>query len=224
MKRLVFIFCLFFSLTAHGIKFERGGKKYTATNGLIFVKVGCDKLDDGYLYRRAMKEFKLFKKQYKRRTIKKHLKRVVFCSELSLGLYFGAKGSYNVKNKTLFIEVNYRSNATEYLLHHEFSSLLLHSNPNSKSLKKQWTSNNLVGYKPFFAQKYGKNQWKEKHEALRMRGFLYPYSRTNFENDFNVMAAYFKADYLRKDLKKAANDYSRINNKFFILKKFYENY
>jgi len=134
------------------------------------------------------------------------------------------RSGLGLKNKTLFIEVSYRSNDTEYLLHHEFSSLLLHSNPNSKSLKKQWTSNNLVGYNPFFAQKYGKNQWKEKHEALRMRGFLYPYSRTNFENDFNVMAAYFKADYLRKDLKKAANDYFRINNKFFILKKFYENY
>ena len=222
MKRLILIFCLLFSLPAHGVKFERAGGNYFSTNGELVAPVRCLKLRNSFLYSRAKREYRVFKKLYKRKTLKKYLKRVVFCSELWLGPVREARGTYNVKNNTVFIEVNYKSNDTLYLLNHEFSSILLLKHKELKEFKKEWVSNNVGNYKPLFDERYGDNQWRLTHAELRMRGFLYPYSRTDFENDFNVMAAYYKSDYLRSRLLKAARNYSRIKNKFNLLKKFYK--
>ena len=224
MKNIILVTCLLFSLPLGAVQFERGGRRYTAANTEFKYPVRCLKLTNTTLYQRSKREYKLFEKSYKKSTIKKYLKKVVFCKYLALDNVWSVRGTYNLNKKTLFIEVDYATNDTEYLLHHEFSSILLLSNHKLRDIRQKWITNNVVYYKPLYHMTSGKSGYKGNFPLLRMKGFLYPYSRTNFENDFNVMAAYYKADYLRRDLHKAAKNYSRINNKFLLIKNFYNKF
>lgn len=224
MKRLVLFFCLFFTLPVHAVQLELGEGNYTAGNDIIKEKLQCVKLKDASLYKRAKIKYKSFAKLYKKKTLEKYLRKVVFCHNLALGSFWQVRGSYNLDKKILFIQVDRKSNDTKYILHHEFSSILLNLHPKLNKFREKWISNNSVYYKPLYHMTSGKSGYRGNFPMLRMQGFLYPYSRTNFENDFNVMAAFYKSDYLRHKLDQAANNYSKINNKFLLIKEFYRDF
>ena len=62
----------------------------------------------------------------------------------------------------------------------------------------------------------------EEVNTYQRRGFIVPYAQTNFENDFNMTAAYLKTSSLQNNTKKAMR-FNRLNKKFKLVKQFYKN-
>lgn len=77
---------------------------------------------------------------------------------------------------------------TERTFHHEFSSILLRNHPDYE-MEMRWKklSPALLGGSSAYAVKTGYNS-VEYDTALMEKGYLAPYSLSNWENDFNMYA------------------------------------
>ena len=127
------------------------------------------------------------------------------------------RGTYSLKNKTIWLEVDSHRD-TLFILHHEFSSLLMFGY--KKPDKDKWLKYNHGDY----IKSWQKQKWDwQPNKALRKKGFLYGYSQQSFEDDFNVMSALYLAGIpnYSKMLKNASKFYN-INEKLKIIKNYYK--
>jgi len=163
-------------------------------------------------------EAKGFLRKYKKSVLKEKLNKIVGCGKLQRGPYSWYRGTYVEDNKTIYVELEGGVDDTEYVLHHEFSSLLLwYSEKTTRAeLEENWTrwSNRTYNLD------HGKSDWIIK-PRLQRDGFLYEYCLSSFENDFNTMATYYMSGYLRSNLEYARKKHRRINKKFKLLREFY---
>ena len=88
--------------------------------------------------------------------------------------------------------------------------------------KKWFRGTYNLNKKIIYLEQKSKSMWNSKNKKLRSNGFLYPYCKTNFENDFNVISAFYKSSYLKSTIDKASKKYRLINKKYNIVKNFYE--
>ena len=159
----------------------------------------------------------LFLNKYKSKIIKKYLNKIVLCNKLSRYGLSWIRGTYDIDKKIIFLEID-EHNDTLYLLHHEFSSILLLSLKGLNTNK--WKSYNKEGYIENW--RHINMNWKVD-SRLQEKGFLFPYSQQSLEDDFNVMAGFYLPNVFsyNQDLKDARKHY-RINEKYLLLKDFYK--
>ena len=161
-----------------------------------------------------------FLKKYPKRLIRKTLKNIYFCRGLS---FYGIKrfaGAY-YGNK-IWGEQRKRGSSREFyekMLHHEYSSVLLKKHK-YKFPKKRWLRISGSGY-------YGGDftcplggAWHHTR-AMRQDGFLYCYSKTNFENDFNVLAESYLHTGGERMMQGATRNYPNLRAKLEIIKDYY---
>lgn len=186
------------------------------TNDYIHINVKCS-IPSNRLKSSKNREIKTFLSHYRKDFIKNNLKKIVVCKELSrfdLSFY---RGTYDNGSKTIFVEVgNGELNDTEYVLHHELSSLVWYSKMNNY-LRNRWNSNSNFIYE---LDNNISSDWTTDEKGQEA-GALYRYCKTTPENDFNVVAAFYIADYLRPLTIMAAKKHKRINNKLQIIKEVY---
>jgi hypothetical protein len=158
-----------------------------------------------------------FTDKYKAATIKNNLKQIRFCGELLLFGENWAAGTYDFKKKIIYVKTK-KPYQQEYVLHHEFSSILLKSvRPRQKiKLLMGFKRNSIGGYRDF----RDKNWMVRSHSFLK-KGYIVPYAQTCFENDFNMMAAYYKTSFFQEQMMES-NAYPRIHNKYKIIERFYK--
>jgi len=220
MKKLLLIFFTLYSIPAHSTDIYRSGnEKYIAHDTCEAHVVTC-KSPSRRLFKQNQIKIKQFIGLYNKTTINKHLTRVVICRDLRINGHKWVRGTYNIKTKTVFVEVDRQTDDTEYVFHHEFSSVLLLKNKNFLKIKKHWLSLNKNSYSGSWGPSSNTN-WNSENKNLRTKGFLFPYSTTSFENDFNVMAAFYKSRMLKYRLYKASKKYKLIGGKYKIIKKFF---
>ena len=162
---------------------------------------------------RFLKETTIFLKKYPKRLIRKTLRDIYFCRELS---FYGNKrfaGAYSMKKIWIQSQGNY-----EWGLHHEYSSILLKK---YKFPKKRWLRiNGSRYYGGDFTCPSG-GAWHHTR-AMRQDGFFFCYSKTNFENDFNVLVAWYLCDRGEETLYEATSNYPKLHAKLEILKDYYK--
>ena len=221
MKKFIFIFCFLFSIPAHSFQTIRAQNiSYSSTIQQINYTVTC-KRPSSSLFNSKKQNVRLFANKYKKKTLDKYLHRVILCKDMRVNNAKWVRGTYDMESLTLFIEISKDYEDTEYALHHEFSSILLIKNKFYK-IKQKWIKNNKQGYQYGWGAN-SNSKWNSENRQLRLKGFLFPYCTTNFENDFNVMAAYYKSRYLKHILKSVSYRYPLIKNKYKIIKMFYKN-
>lgn len=223
MRSLFLLFLILITLPVHSLEIKKYDyKRYIAGNDYTQVEITCDKPRDG-LFKSAKYKLMRYQRSYKPQTIKKYLKTIVICEKLRADNEKWVRGTYNLKQKSLFIEVDRETDDLEYVFHHEFNSILLLTNKNLKNIISKWHQSTHKEYGKVRVDN-SKSDWEGKHIAIRRLGFLFPYSTTSFENDFNVMAAYYKSGYLKHILKSVSYRYPLIKNKYKIIKTFYNQY
>ena len=222
MKKLIFIFCLLFSIPAHSFQTIRAqNTSYSSTVQQISYTVTC-KRPSKSLFNIKERNVRSFANKYKKKTLDKYLHRVILCKDLRVNNAKWVRGTYDMKSLSLFIEISKDHEDTEYALHHEFSSILLLASKN-KALRKEWTKHNRSSYGTIWGRHINP-AWSSENKMLREKGFLFPYSTTDFENDFNVMASFHMCGMLKYTLYKASKKYPLIKKKYEIIKKFYKKY
>jgi hypothetical protein len=210
MKKIVVLLCLLFPLTAMAeINIEYG-------SGDELRDITCSQPSSSEI-KRFKQELRLFINKYKKTTLSRHLNKIVACKKLARSIYDWYRGTYVEDKNVMYVEVGGSLNDTEYILHHEFSSLLLYNNGTKrKALQRQWDQWSNKDYN----LDHNKRDWAVKRD-LQRDGFLYEYSKLSFENDFNVMAAFYMSNYLKYNLRVASNKHWRIKNKYKTLREFY---
>lgn len=163
------------------------------------------------------REIKTFLSHYRKEFIKNNLKKIVVCKELSrfdLSFY---RGTYDNDSKTLFVEVgNGELNDTEYVLHHELSSIVWFSKADNYLIHR-WKSYSKFEYN---LNNNISSDWTV-NDREQEKGALYRYCKTTPENDFNVVAAFYISDYLKPLILKAEQKHWRIKGKIKIIKEVY---
>ena len=180
-KPLFLTFIALSPFTSHALQVQTGlSKNYRidSDEGIRFVK--CTKIIKTQNYKNSFNDLDIFLKSYKPETIKLNLHRVVFCKELHVNNKKWYRGTYDLKNKTIIIEVGGASD-TEYMLHHEFSSILIKFSQKYNLLKTNWIKFNKERYVDVWSG-FSKSRWNSENRLLRKNGFLFPYCKTNFEN------------------------------------------
>ena len=171
--------------------------------------------EDVYLAAKA--KIHHFTDKYKAATIKNNLKQIRFCGKLLLFGENWAAGTYDFKRKIIYVKTN-KPYQQEYILHHEFSSILL------KSARYVQKAKLVVGFKRNSVGKYrdfrDKN-WMVRRPSFLKKGYIVPYAKTCFENDFNMMASYYKTSFLQEEMMES-KAYPKIYNKYKIIEEFYK--
>ena len=183
--------------------------------------VNCQKTSPFYL-NLVKHDIKKFIKSYKKSTIQTFLKQIRVCHVINLDGMTWVGGTYDVRRGIIYLRApeHYKH---EYLLHHEFSSIILKSPENRHKrlsiLKQFWKINDgsYIGL-----GRVNKSNWLDEVTSYQRRGFVVPYAQTNFENDFNMTAAYLKTSSLSYNTKRAKR-FKRLKSKFKIVKQFYKN-
>ena len=166
-------------------------------------------------YLRARSKVNVFLKSYKKTTIENNLSQIRLCGKLTLWGQSWAAGTYDLEKKIIYVLADDNSQQ-EYILHHEFSSILL-----KKSSFEQYIKNKFIKYSKKRYGHTGKAKWMEEQVKYLKPGFIVPYAKTCFENDFNMIAAYHKTPYLKKRMSGLLK-HPLIYKKHNIVKKFYE--
>ena len=162
-------------------------------------------------------EINIFLSRYRRNYIKTNLKKIVVCKELTRYGHDFYRGTYDQDTKTLFVETgDGKLNDTEYVLHHEFSSLIWLNKMDEKMISK-WKSFSNFEYK---IEGNIVSDWSI-NTLDQENGALYRYCKTTPENDFNVVAAFYISDYLRPLVLQAQRKHMRIRGKVLIIKEVY---
>tara|TARA_R110002020_G_scaffold14313_8_gene50896 strand:+ start:8558 stop:9241 length:684 start_codon:yes stop_codon:yes gene_type:complete len=164
-------------------------------------------------------EVRIFKKRYNDWVLNKILKKIVFCGKLVRGPYAWMRGTYVEGNvATLWVEID-KKDDTQAILHHEMSSILLHSLPRHTKyrFKQKWKQYSNRGY----------NIDHDNHgyvvkPLLQRDGFLYDYCLTSFENDFNFIASFHLTSWLKRKLVKASKTHYRIKSKYDLMLTLYK--
>lgn len=163
-----------------------------------------------------------FDNVYNRSFIDQYLKNIYVCKDLIVDDMEWYRGTYLVNQKAIFIEVDDASyNDTEFVLHHELSSIVFFRFF-SEPQQKEWKRNNNFVYQ-WYVINNDEPDWIPE-ERLQKNGALFRYSTTDFENDFNVMAGYYLTPALRSVLDGASEKYDRIKNKKEIIEKIYKDF
>ena len=213
MKKLIFIFCLLFAVPAYSLKIYNGLED-VRTNG-----IGCSKVKNFGLYSARVDEVAKFKKLYTKKALKM-IRRVHLCTRIRIEKNDEwVRGTYDEKDGSLYVEVDSKFNDTRMSLHHEFSSLLIHYTPQAKKLEKIFKLLNKASYNRQYSKQAARGWITDKNQ--RKQGFLYPYSSTSFENDFNVMATYSITNYLKHYVRYASKRHEIIKIKALLVKDFY---
>ena len=208
MRTIIAILLLLLPFTTNAaIKIQYGAGDYN--NNITCTKPSVSQTQ------RFKNEFKLFLKTYKGPVIAANLNKVVVCKKLTRGSFDWYRGTYVLSQRTIYVEVD-GADDTEYLLHHEFSSLLLLKSNKKSQLKDKWS----VWSKQNYNIEHKKRGWATKNN-LQKDGFLYEYNKVSFENDFNVIASFYLCPYLKYKLDKASKKYWRIQKKYNEVRNFY---
>jgi hypothetical protein len=211
MKKIIILLCLLFPLTATA----KVNIQYGVEDNLRDIKCTQPSASEK---RQFKTELRLFLKKYKPSTLSQNLSKIIACKKLSRSIYEWYRGTYVEANNIIYVEVGGNVNDTEYLLHHEFSSLLLYNSPQrQKLLRQQWAEWTNKEYN----LDHDKRDWTVKRR-LQKDGFLYEYNKVSFENDFNVLGGFYMSNYLKGDLRVASNKHWRIKNKYKSLREFYK--
>jgi len=213
MKKLLLslILCLF-STNSFAFQVINGGSPS------VFIK--CQKTTP-YHFDLVKNDIQKFINSYKKSTIENFLKQIRVCHVINLDGMTWVGGTYDIKRRIIYLRAP-KHHKHEYLLHHEFSSIILKSSKNSskrlKIIKKFWNINDG----PYTGVgRVNKTNWLNEIISYQRRGFIVPYAQTNFENDFNMTAAYLKTSSLQNNTKKAMR-FNRLNKKFKLVKQFYK--
>ena len=210
MKKIIILLCLLFPLTATA----KVDIQYGIEDSLRDIKCTQPSASEK---RHFKTELRLFLKKYKPSTLSQNLSKIIACKKLSRSIYEWYRGTYVETNNIIYVEVGGNINDTEYLLHHEFSSLLLYNNPQKQNfLRQQWMEWSNKEYN----LDHNKRDWTVK-KSLQKDGFLYEYNKVSFENDFNVLSGFYLSNYLKGDLRLASTKHRRIKNKYKSLREFY---
>ena len=103
---------------------------FTVTNnGSVTNYVKCDKAKQKYL-NKAIPSIGLFAKSYKKGTLDKYLTQIRVCSVITLDGMDWVSGTYDTDKKIIYLKTAGRTDI-EYVLHHEFSSIVLNNNRNT---------------------------------------------------------------------------------------------
>ena len=211
MKKIIILLCMLFPLTATA----KVNIQYGVEDSLREIKCTQPSTSEK---RHFKTELRLFLKKYKRSTLNQNLSKIIACKVLSRSIYKWYRGTYDETNNIIYVEVGGYANDTEYLLHHEFSSLLLYNSPQKrKLLRHQW----IAWSNKIYNLDHNKRDWVVKR-MLQKDGFLYEYNKVSFENDFNVLSGFYLSNYLKGDLRVASNKHWRIKNKYKSLREFYK--
>ena len=212
MKKLLFmIFLLIIPQTSYSQEIVWGTS--------LFEDIGIQcSVPQNKIKPQVEKEILDFKRNYNPVELKKRLNRIVVCGELSRAGYKWFRGTYVDAHKSIFVEVGKgEHNDIEYVLHHEFSSLVWLEKVNPKIIR-EWKTNSNFSYN---LDENISSDWTV-NEQEQKKGALYRYCKTTVENDFNVIAAFYMSDYLKPLLKKAMARHVRIKNKVRIFEKLYD--
>ncbi len=211
MKKIIILLCLLFPLTATA-KVEI---QYGVEDSLRDIKCTQPSAREK---RQFKTELNLFLKKYRPSELSQNLSKIIACKKLSRSIYSWYRGTYVKDKNVVYVEISGHHNDTEYVLHHEFSSLLLHNNKTRQmALKQLWIHWSNKDYN----LDHDKRDWIVKR-GLQRDGFLYEYNKLSFENDFNVLAGFYMSNYLKHNLRIASNKHWRIKNKFKSLREFYK--
>tara|TARA_R110002110_G_scaffold13222_1_gene63464 strand:- start:30 stop:674 length:645 start_codon:yes stop_codon:yes gene_type:complete len=182
----------------------------------VKTQIECSRPKHKHVLQRRQK-IDLFINKYKPKIIKRYLNKIVLCNKLSRYGFSWIRGTYDIDKRIIFLEIDEHNDGL-YVLHHEFSSILL---LNLKKLdKNKWKSYNKEGYIENWRH-INMNWTADNH--LQEKGFLFPYSQQSLEDDFNVMSGLYLSNIFsyNQSLKDARGHY-RINGKFLLLKNFYK--
>ena len=167
-------------------------------------------------YLAAKPRVDIFLKAYRASTIKKNLKQIRLCGSLTLWGQKWAAGTYDLEKKIIYVLAD-ENPEQEYVLHHEFSSILLKRSSRWCSIEKQFKENSKDHYGNVIT-----TDWMEESARHFRKGFIVPYAQTCFENDFNMIASYYKTSFLKKRMGRMLK-YPLISKKYNIIKRFYKN-
>tara|TARA_Y100001973_G_scaffold102779_1_gene168545 strand:- start:276 stop:944 length:669 start_codon:yes stop_codon:yes gene_type:complete len=199
---------------------------YTIHNGMI----GKHKIPEGwsikcsqtshYYFSERMVDVTEFKKIYTKNALNK-IQKIYFCHKLTLSRWGTqsnwARGTYDWKKGYIFVKID-NNNDVEYILHHEYSSILMKKY--DVGFKSKWSFFNKGKYHG----DYGKNNnYNKQHlKQIQKRGWYRDYSQSSFENDFNIIVGHYFSSWLKRDLLKSANRNWRINGKLKLIKEWYK--
>tara|TARA_R100000664_G_scaffold23542_1_gene33137 strand:- start:354 stop:1001 length:648 start_codon:yes stop_codon:yes gene_type:complete len=189
--------------------------------GSLSIDVECRPAKEKHIVS-AKQDINLFVNSYRKKTIKNYLHQIRMCRNIKLRDMSWPSGTYDRSKKIIYLKVAGRTD-TEYLLHHEFSSLLLKSFINSAKSAQienkflKINKNCYVG-----VSRSHQSNWMREYPPNMRAGFIVPYAQTNFENDFNMIASFLKTSYLKNRVERAKK-FKLLNKKITIVEKFYKN-
>jgi len=213
MKKLflVLIFCCY-SINCYGLSIKNSGS--------VTFYVKCEPAKKQHIDI-AKKAIDIFIKSYKKSTIRNNLREVRLCGKIILGENADwPTGTYDYDKKIIYLVANKKPHQrwmAEYILHHEFSSILLKSSHRWFNLKEVFLKNSKSDY-----GNVRTDDWMGYIKKFLNKGFVTPYSKTSFENDFNVIAGFYKTPSLQRKMSELLI-YPLILKKYNIVKRFYKN-
>ncbi len=217
MKLLIAMLFLFLMVpqTAHAYDIQWGTNKFYNINVICTTPSNNHKLEheaEAFINKTVS--------AYKDEILSKHLDTIYLCKELTRNSMEWYAGTYDIKSRSVFIEVgDYKFADADWVFHHEFSSIIFHSYFSIKYLTR-WVKNSMF--------KYGypdgdllTEDWVP-NPSLQSTGALFKYCTTDVENDFNVVTAYYLTDGNRRTLDEAAYKFQKIRNKKDIVAEIYQ--
>jgi hypothetical protein len=156
--------------------------------------------------------------KYPLSVLQKHLNRIYIFENMTFyGLGYG--GTY-YENTVYVVLSEYDDYFIEESFHHEFSSVLLESNPSFLN-KKAWKACNELDY---WDESGGVNALngrssEEFDASLHEKGFLHEYATTDMENDLNSFAEHMFSG--TKEFYAVCENYPKLKKKFKLAVEFY---
>ena len=149
---------------------------------------------------RAMAAIRDFSSRYNERAMSL-LDTVVLCGRLGDGEDAWIRGLYDPQKRMILVELDHHDD-TVYVLHHEFSSLLMAASGDLSGFRRRWVQHNRGTYNAAYGDSSAQ-PWRVDWTLYR-RGFLHPYGQTSFENDLNIIAGFVMSSYLHERLRQAS--------------------
>jgi len=216
MKKFIFLILFLPAIAeAYTIQNGSGGNRLFAEGW----RVVCTPLSLPY-YNDALKDVNKFKKVYTNKALS-NLNKIIFCNKFYIKrgrrTANWLRGSYNFSDRTIFVKIDENADA-EYLLHHEFSSILIKTY--GASFEQKWRSINVEGYTSNY--KLENNNSFVHLRALHKKGWYRDYSKSSFENDFNIIVGHYFTNWLNVKLMTSSLFHSKIKNKISLMKRWYK--
>lgn len=216
MKKFIFLI-LFLPGIANAYSIQNGpdGNKLFAQGWRVI----CTPLSLPY-YNDALKDVDKFKRVYTNKALS-NLNKIIFCNKFYIkrGQHTATwlRGTYNFSDRTIFVKIDENKDA-DYLLHHEFSSILI--KVYGASFEQKWRSINVEDYTGNY--ELDNNNSFVHLRDLHKKGWYRDYSKSSFENDFNIITGHYFTDWLNRKLMTSSLFYSKIKSKIDLMKHWYE--